>query len=284
MNDIEARAQAIIDAARDEHDPTAEDRARVRSALSAALVPAAGAGAGSALPDAALHASEAQATAMTLTTKLLIGGSLVGATGLGTGYLAVQHAAAPSRPPSAIHAPAPATAPAGRPASAPAEADAPQSEAGQTEPSAPLQRRRPSSAPTIGGATASRSDSSLAQELALLRQAQRALQSNDGRRSLGLLDEMAKKHPDGVLGEEAAAARVFALCQAGRSKEARVQAARFAREYPGSVLAPRVQSSCVSSSRASAGTAQPESTRKQTESLGTGQSGGWHEPDEPPRR
>jgi len=77
-------------------------------------------------------------------------------------------------------------------------------------------------------------------ELALLQDVHRALQANDGARALALLDEHARRFPDGALAEESEAARVFALRQVGRADEARDVAARFLREHPRSPLAPRV--------------------------------------------
>jgi hypothetical protein len=77
-------------------------------------------------------------------------------------------------------------------------------------------------------------------ELALLQDAHGALQMNDGARALRLLDEHARRFPNGALAEESEAARVFALREVGRADEARDVAARFLREHPRSPLAPRV--------------------------------------------
>ncbi len=271
MNDIEAHSQAIIDAARDGHDPTPEDRARVRSALSAALVPPVGVGAGASLPEAALHAAEVHAGTSTLVAKLLIGGSLVGATGLGAGYLAVRAAPPAARPTTAVSAPASASVPTER---------APQTQAQATEaergvdvavPPAARSTRPIPPAPDVPATKSASSDSSLSQELGLLRQAQHALQQNEGQRSLALLDEMARRHPDGVLGEEAAAARVLALCSAGQTAEARVRAARFSHRYPDSVLGPRVRSSCASPAPAANRPSRPTAPGPQTDSGRLGQ-------------
>jgi len=286
MNEIEARAQTIIEAARGEHDPTPDDRARVRSALSAALVPAAGSGTGSPLADAGLRAAEAHATTTTaLTTKLLVGGALIGATGLGGGYLAL-HSVTPTAPPAEAAGQLPRAAPRDEHAPAvPVEAREPETKTKATEPAAPLLpvRTGTATAPALGGAATPGPESSLAQELALLRQAQHALQRNDGVRSLALLDQMVERHPHGVLGEEAAAARVFALCSAGRPREARAQAARFEQQYPESVLAPRVRTACASVPATANLDESSEPTTVQTESLRSGQSGGRLEETGPRR-
>lgn len=96
----------------------------------------------------------------------------------------------------------------------------------------------PSLPPTAVAAPSTASDLDI--ELALLQDAHGALQMNDGARALRLLDEHARRFPDGALAEESEAARVFALRQVGRTDEARDVAARFLREHPRSPLAPRV--------------------------------------------
>ncbi len=86
--------------------------------------------------------------------------------------------------------------------------------------------------------------STLTAELDLLRAAQAALRSNDAERSLGLLDELHGRYPDGVLREEQAAARVLALCAAERPAEARGAARSFLATWPKSLHADRVRAAC----------------------------------------
>src|SRR5262249_36408651 len=62
-------------------------------------------------------------------------------------------------------------------------------------------------------------------ELSLLREAQGALRAGEPARALALLD--AAQPAGGALGEERDAARVLALCGAGRVDDARREAARF---------------------------------------------------------
>ena len=64
-------------------------------------------------------------------------------------------------------------------------------------------------------------------------------------RALALLDEHARKFPAGVLGEEAEAERVRALCDAGRGAEARALAAKFVAAHPRSIHVARVESACA---------------------------------------
>jgi hypothetical protein len=83
-------------------------------------------------------------------------------------------------------------------------------------------------------------------ETAALRSAQRAIRSGDPARALALIREQDATYRGGALGQERAAARIFALCDLGRTEEARAEARRFARQWPRSPLLGRVQSgSCA---------------------------------------
>ena len=82
-------------------------------------------------------------------------------------------------------------------------------------------------------------------EVALLQRAQRKIQSGDADGALELLDAHEKTHTGGALGQERQAARVIALCRAGRVAEARAAAAAFLAQSPDSPLAQRVRSALV---------------------------------------
>jgi outer membrane lipoprotein YfiO len=88
---------------------------------------------------------------------------------------------------------------------------------------------------------------SIGEETALLREAQRSLKQGDGARAMAVLDDLAARHPAGVLREERLAARVFALCAEGKTDQAREAARRFLAEMPTSVQADRVRASCAAS-------------------------------------
>ncbi|MEQ8728544.1 MAG: hypothetical protein RLO52_08150 [Sandaracinaceae bacterium] len=85
----------------------------------------------------------------------------------------------------------------------------------------------------------------LAEEVALLRRAQGAINRGEPDAALALLAQHARAHPDGVMAAERDAARVVALCRAGREAEARSASTRFLRENPQSPLRARVQSACA---------------------------------------
>jgi hypothetical protein len=82
-------------------------------------------------------------------------------------------------------------------------------------------------------------------ETALLESAQRELASGQGERALELLERHEARFPNAALSEERAFARVIALCQLGRSAEARASAEAFLRLAPRSPLLPRLRKSCA---------------------------------------
>ena len=81
-------------------------------------------------------------------------------------------------------------------------------------------------------------------ETEALRLAQQALRDNMPQQALQLLDEQDLRFREGLLSQERAAARVLALCQAGRVGEARAQSLRFERLWPRSPLLGRIRSAC----------------------------------------
>jgi hypothetical protein len=85
----------------------------------------------------------------------------------------------------------------------------------------------------------------LAEETALLRKAQESLRAGQATVALHLLDDLAWKHPNGVLREERMVAQVLALCAANRSEEARAAADRLLMETPSSLSSDRVRRSCA---------------------------------------
>jgi hypothetical protein len=85
----------------------------------------------------------------------------------------------------------------------------------------------------------------LSGEVALIARAQSATNRGDAEKALTALREYDRKHPGGELAEERSAARILALCAAGRRKEARAAAARFLAKWPHSPQAARIHSSCA---------------------------------------
>jgi dihydroneopterin aldolase/2-amino-4-hydroxy-6-hydroxymethyldihydropteridine diphosphokinase len=231
MNDLSPQARELLRAARAEALPAAADRARSLATLKAVL-PAA--------PAAAAVAG------LAFKAKLLIGAVtlILTAGGAATVYYARSSPAAPA--PAPVHEPpkqeelAAQTSASAEPSSAPEAAAAPTEAPPAVAPSVP----RAAPLPT---ATASARDD-MGDDLALMARARQALASHQAAAALGLLDEHAAKFPRSAFGEERAYTRIRALCELGRSVEARGAGERFLRARPSSMYAAGVRRSCAGSS------------------------------------
>jgi hypothetical protein len=271
MSHRSREAQALLDAARPDEDPSDADRARLRGAVFARIGAAAAA---SAITTTAAQAGAGAVTAGAsagLAGKVAIG--LLVVAGLGGGAVAVggvpRTAEVPAR--SAIagwarEAAEPARTAAASPASA---ALAPTAEGVSTAASADVAAGEKAAAPPPGetgagekaiaagkpsaGApdampgevAAPTKRSELDAESALLRRAQTELSAGRTDEALRLLAEHERSFSDGALREERAAGRVLALCQAGKAAEARALAEQFLRDNPSSPLAARVRGACA---------------------------------------
>lgn len=87
--------------------------------------------------------------------------------------------------------------------------------------------------------------SDVAAEAALLRQAQRDLNSGNPSAALVSLDAFRTRFAHGTLREEESAARVLTLCALGRTADATREARIFARRFASSPLLARVSGSCA---------------------------------------
>lgn len=109
---------------------------------------------------------------------------------------------------------------------------------------APKSRTAPSASAAAAAPAAAPADDPLHAEIRDLRTAQQALRAGDGARVLALLNGQDTAYSAGALQEERAAARVLALCQVGRTSEARSLAQRFEQRWPSSPLVARIRNSC----------------------------------------
>jgi hypothetical protein len=270
MNDLSGQARALIDVARTAEDPSAQDQARVRRALmmrvagvTAATTLGSSTAAGAAAAGGAVGAATAGLAGIGWVGKTLIvaalgvavtGGALVvtGHTPWSSHRLPEQPAnerplagvelAAPNgsgtddvqTPNRAVSDPV-----ADEPMPKPLESAAPPPVLAATRTISP---EASSSAPRAPGSVERGPD--IEAELRLLREAQTALGSGRAERALEILDLHQSTFATGALREERMAARVFALCDLGRVEQARVEAARFLLEAPGSPLAARVRAAC----------------------------------------
>lgn len=223
MSELQPDTRALLDAARDAHDPSQSDRTRIRGRLGAQL--GAGAFAATALTGTSTTARAA--------LRWGAGAAIVGvATILIWAWTTHPKEIAPAPQPVVI-APKVETQPKPEqtateigPAPVPVESLA---QAKVDKPAAPI---------------ATQPVNSLEAELALLRDAKKALDDGNANQSLSILSEHERRFPNGVLVEERAATRVLALCAAGRTSEARTGATDFLAKYPRSPSAPRVRTSC----------------------------------------
>ncbi len=215
------RARALIEAPRGAFEPAAANRARVRWRVERALA-------------ATERASDAPRWRRPL-VALLAAAGVLGAAG---GAAALAWSA--RRAGTSAQAPPPETA-----ATAPLTARAAPARPAN-EPSPPAIVAAPSSPapPATTRAAARRAPGELAAETALIASAQAATNRGQAGRALELLDQYERRFGGGALAEEHAAARVLALCSAGRRAAARAEAAQFLARWPRSPQAARVRQAC----------------------------------------
>jgi hypothetical protein len=229
LDDLDPEARALIDAARDMHEPPPSQRKRSRQALHAAL-------GGSAA--VALHASSAFALPVTWIASALV----VGATVTGGVWVARGRAAAPRSPHpvvSVVNAP-PVQTPS--PVSVPATPEVP-----DLLPVTAPPATRPSRVPAVRNASPTDPGKSLVAETTLLEQVNAAINAGAGARALTLIGEYDRRYGSagGALQEERSAAEVLALCLTDRTEEAEARARAFLRTWPHSPLVRRIQASCA---------------------------------------
>ncbi len=217
----------LIDSARNGGDSsTHDDHARVRAKLTARL-----------LADAAAEPQAPRNLRRRVTTPLLLAAAVlaVGTASAFVGakvlrdraHVAALEAAPTTREAYVVPAP-PSTPPAVSASSEPAQS---------TLPAQPAHARRPPSPAASAGA--------LDAEMARIQEARDALRLRDPSAALAALSRYDAEFRRGVMKPEAAALRVLALCDAGRSTEARSRGVIFARQWPRSPLIVRVRASCA---------------------------------------
>jgi hypothetical protein len=218
---LESKAHRLVELARAGDDPSAAQLLSLHSAV-AARIAAEGASAAS-----AAVASTKAASAAAVVKGLVVAGAI--ATGA-VGFFALQSTEEPVAPrivATRAMAPLPAVS---EPVASVALEPVPPAET-----SVPLVRQ-PSRAPNAS--------LRLQDEAALLAEVQGALRNGQAAAALGKLESYDRRFPSGMLRSEADAARVFALCGAGRAEKARAAAARFVQRYPNAPATARVQSAC----------------------------------------
>lgn len=285
MNDLSDDAKALFEAARPGHEPTQRDREQVRAGLliriggAAATLGVAQTGAAASLGPGAAMASGAKTL---LALKLIVGLTIAGGAGT-VAYRSLAPGAPTSN--TSVRARGPtdgATGSAGAlgpalkqqgqdakqeasdigfeaspPAKPPAVAARPTHErspdglepTGSEAATFPEPERRSRVAGAKPGAGTFPDEtprsSDLSREARALSVVQRAVRDGRSSEALALLDQQDRDFPQGELRQERVAARVVALCAAGRASEARALAASFLAQAPRSPLAARMRTVCA---------------------------------------
>jgi hypothetical protein len=102
----------------------------------------------------------------------------------------------------------------------------------------------PASEPVEAAPAATGPSGQLGDELALLSDVRGSIQEGAAARALELLNRYESRFGQPILGMEADALRVDALCKAGQREAARASARAFQNEWPGSPLERRVSAAC----------------------------------------
>ncbi|MET0793223.1 MAG: hypothetical protein ABW061_17005 [Polyangiaceae bacterium] len=217
LSELSPKARALMDAGRGAFDPTAADRARIQDALRVQL------GAAVLPPEVTPVSATPFRPSLQLISGVVVGACVVG----GALFFALRGAAPVATPPKAPAVPVVAVQPVAPAADLEAQAEgvAPPASAVPVAPAKPAARL---------------AQDSLAEELSLLSRATSALHSGRAAEALRLLNEHARKFPNGVLSEERRAARVQALCLVGRTTEGRAELARLAPQSPAAARAKQV--------------------------------------------
>jgi Outer membrane lipoprotein len=216
---LEQKAHRLVEIARVGDDPSAAQLLSLHGAVAARIA-----------AKGAIAASGSTATGKVASAGALMKGLVVaGAIATGAaGFFALHDEDAPA-PVATVSAAAPRHAPVPRVVSAP-------------EPAAPMPAAETSAPPSR--AVKPQTGLRLQDEAALLAEVQGALRSGQASVALAKLESYDRRFPTGMLRSEADAARVFALCSAGRVEKARAAATRFVQRYPSSPAAARVQAAC----------------------------------------
>ena len=244
MDDLNANARALLNAARSFDDPSDSDQERVRTAvlLRVGSIAAVGTAAVTAAKASSAAASAGPLLASGIANTTLFSGiaAKVGAVvvlgALASGaYVALRAPHQPSAPAVQVK-PAVVAAPA-LPVAAIAPLAAP--EPAITEPAdLPVEDSKP------GPARVRSRAADLEGEMKLLRQADSALRRGDAAAALSALNKHAAQYPGGVLAQERDGVRAIALCSSGNVSQGKSAAQRFLSASSKSPLASRIRSAC----------------------------------------
>jgi hypothetical protein len=251
-NDLGRKARALLEATRFADDATQADADRVHAAVLARIAVGTTAAAGAAATAAGVNhggltsilggaastsAAKSAVGAVALSLKVLTGLGLATAVGVGAAFaLHAGHAPPPRGGAGSAQRALVAPSPVVTEATPPAASVLPELPVPSSQAPVSGEARSPARAPAEANA--------LDAEVALLREARQALRDGRAARALALLDEHTRRFPHGVLAEDCAAERVFALCALGSVDQARAEGLRFLASHGLSPHADAVRASC----------------------------------------
>lgn len=252
MNQMQ-ELDALCKRARETEDPTDEDRRAVLKSIAAHTGLALGAAAALGVENVAASsltagttgtATLAPASAVVKAGSLLKGLAWLAGIGVPVAFtvqaIQIEEPTGPKRAPSgSVAVRSTAAAP---PVARAVEVEAPREPRDALTPM-PMEERSGATGPVVRPAR-SKQARTLEEEAAALANIQRALRDGEAEKAIALLDAEERSLQRGILAPERAAARVFALCSAGRAAEAQVLAGRFLADHANSPLADRVREGC----------------------------------------
>jgi len=258
MNDLNSRARAVIEAARDADEPSLADRDRIKRAV---LVQVAAGVAASTVAAGTVSVGAGMSLGVSLGMKVGLAVLAVSLVGGGTaGYLhRTRHhrlasvskydAGKPSATPTSTALPVESPAVAVPPSVAPTQTegkarkqDRARKHAGQGS-----QVDQDNQVNNAGDWVAE--EDQLNAEVAVLKRAREELRLGRPTQALEALLEYDRRFGQGALGEERQAIAAIAACQAHPGPSARAQAQTFMRSSPKSPLLERVRAACITAAR-----------------------------------
>jgi hypothetical protein len=229
-DDLSPDARRLVDLARRARTPGEDDKLRIAERLAVPL--AAGAAIGTAVGTAKAGASSSIFASLGAKVAAVVGASAV------TAAVVVSQVGTkptPTPPPSALAKPTPAVVPKAEavdPATSPEDAPVTPESLAPSKPSPP-------------GAHSVKPADELAQEAALLHEAQAAWRAGQSAQALQLANQHAQRFPRSQLANERDVLRVLSLCKLGQTQAAKQVGARLLRKAKGSPWYQSVASSCA---------------------------------------
>jgi len=237
MNDLDPRARAIVEAARDADNPTSADRDRIKCAV---------------LVQVAAGAVATTAAASTVTVGMKVGLAVLAVSLVGGGAAGLAHWRRPQGSASVATRVSTRTVAALEATATPVEIPVMVELATPAPTESKTRRGERSRKPAgPGGRETDRlaDEDQLNAEVAVLKRAREELRLGRPAHALEALLEYDRRFGKGVLGEERQAMAAIAACQARPGPSARAQAQAFALSSPKSPLLDRVRAACITTPR-----------------------------------